>query len=269
MVKFDYLVWLRCIPTMLVGMVLITSPKIAAKPAEEWSDSFRLLDYYQNRGDLDRSLDVLSEIYVLHPDADVRLAATIQSAFIYEQLGKSKLSLRLLSEAQSALQAPNIDALRFEISRISLLSGNTQGAKDFYPEKSPVQAREQGSIFAGLDHQTPWFDRPFFYGLSSAIIPGLGQTLAGAPMDGLSSILMISIPAYLAIGAKRNGEHAFAAGSGLIAGIFYLGGISSSVKVQELNEKAADSDRRRRAVGVLYPHIDFTALPMPHISVKW
>lgn len=240
----------------------------------EWKNTYLLLDRYSSRGDYDRSLDKLHEVIILHPNNKVAFAARYLAAQTYKQLGKQRLAFKLLDESLSAnVSELDLMVAELEISRLHYLNGNLKSASSLYPEQSVLKYRRfqvsPVELIKKSDLEPGFWNEPILYGLSSALLPGLGQALAGSPMDSLSSLLMIGIPLHLSISAKRNNEHAFAAGSGIIAGIFYLGGISSSMKIKRKSNELKQKAFLKSNASKIYPYIKVDILPFPSVRVIW
>ena len=215
----------------ICGVLFLSSTQIAARPNQQ---TLSLVEELILRGDYDRAISWLLTIEISSPHLEDRLDAVLLGARLYELVGKSKTSVRLLErfKERNSLKAGTsydriveqqfrllLEAEELEIAR--RLAADNHHLSDYRHVFVAREDREK-QPYSGPN---PWVAATF-----SSVLPGSGQIYQGRYRDALSSIFMIAIPSYFAVKAKKNDEHAFAAGAGTLAGFFYLGNVASAYR---------------------------------------
>ena len=209
------------------------------------------------RGDYQRAISILIPIEFSSPNQSQRLTAGILSAELYSRSGKGGAADRILNELRQR-EASLTPRLKLELNWLQTryaLQADLEQSALFYSSLTDKQSANH-NIELNIRQQSikrhrslkrmihnGWvghsiLSSPWLNGIASTFLPGLGQVLAGSPVDMISGTLMIALPSLASYYAFQNGEQTFGISTAAIATLFYLGNISNAIQV---------SIRRRQA----------------------
>lgn len=215
------------------------------------------------RGDYQRAINILIPLELSSPSRSHRITAGILSAELYSRSGKGAAADRIINELRQRELDLN-SKLKLELNwlqtRYALQAGLEQSAL-FYSSLADKQAADpkikpnirQRSIklhqSLKIQINRGWVDHsilssPWLNGIASTLIPGLGQALAGSPIDMISGLLMIAIPGVASYYALQNGEKVFGISTAMVTGLFYLGNISNAIQVS-IRRRETDKKKAR------------------------
>lgn len=233
---------LLCYRTMVLVQLLLSIPNVVK--ASECCSSLPMVEDLILRGDYERAIDHLVELEFNSREPQIRSAAAILSARLYDRSGKQDTALRLLERLlsrDSATMTPETETLiRREQARLMLVREEILPAQRLATAArlSLGEIRQKEVLY-----DPPLSSSPLVSGIASAVVPGLGQTLQGRPQDTLTAWMMIGLPLIFAVQARESGEHLFANAMGIVSGFFYLGNVASSYQIAK---RAVDQERTRR-----------------------
>lgn len=249
MIRYSSMITTACaqVPACVIAALLAVLCSIppVAKAAGCSGASKRLTEDLILRGDYERATDHLLLAEFNCPQPGQRLAAAALQARLFELSQKRPTAIRLLErfkQREPLLPKALAGAIDKEQARLFLLDEQLLAAKAKLVALSDpaLSYADLAARYTEIQEQSssaPW------YALASALVPGSGQVLQGEPMNAVSALFMIAIPSYFAVEAKRNDEHAFAAGMTTLASFFYLGNIASSYRTAKRKERG----HKRRA----------------------
>ncbi|MBL6963600.1 MAG: hypothetical protein ISR55_07245 [Bacteroidetes bacterium] len=218
---------------------------------EEYSDAIYLIDHYKKENlplflrdslnylkgwsyyhlkELDSSLTYLDQV---SPASAMYHKSSFFSAFNESYLGRPSRGLDKLSN--SFCDSSYFSLRNFEMSGMHLLERDTISflalAKDFNASHYQF-AKEEKNLMEYYQQLNEFKDKSMFVaGMLSAIMPGSGKVYAGRLGDGISSFLITSSIAFVALeNIRKDGlidpKSIFFTG---LFGVFYVGNIWGSV----------------------------------------
>ena len=212
-------------------------------PQTEGSDSvqFRLAASYQNAGKLETAIQTYQSLIDTHPHS--RLIERTQSNIAQCQLLQGKKDAAITSLQQFLSEHPESDLApraQFMIATVHMDSTNWEGASKAWEQ---VIIKHPNTPFAEMSDRLMRMVRsrnlmprrsPFFTGLLSTAIPGLGQAYSTRFSDGLQSLIVVGVTGTGAAFYIDRERYGIAIPVGLLGLFFYVGNIYGGIQAAKI-----------------------------------